>query len=138
MDVVQVTSLAVPARRRDLYDVIWDLLTSIWLAIGIIIALAATALVGSLLIQPVQTVDPRLLSDPSQHAAFLEFAKQRYGFLAGALAPAWLRGETVSTMDVLGLFDVFNAPWFRLLLLVLAANVAVCTINRLEPVWRTL
>lgn len=137
MDVVQI-GVAVPARRRDLYDVLWELLTSIWLAIGIIIALAATALVGSLLIQPVQTVDPRLLSDPTRHLAFLEFAKARYGFLAGVLAPPWLRDEAVAAMDALGLFDVFNAPWFRVLLFVLAANVTVCTINRLEPVWRTL
>ncbi len=132
MDVVQVAS------RRDPYDAVWDLLTSIWLAIAIIIALAATALVGSLLIQPVQTVDPRLLSDPAQHQAFLAFAKARYGFLAGVTAPAALRDATVGAMDAVGLFDVFNAPWFRVLLLVLAANVTVCTIDRLEPVWRTL
>lgn len=136
MDVVQVAS--APARRRDPYDVLWDLLTSIWLAIAIIIALAATALVGTLLIQPAQTVDPRLLSDPAEHQAFLAFAKARYGFLAGLLAPPWLRESTVLAMDGVGLFDVFNAPWFRALLLVLAANVSVCTMDRLEPVWRTL
>ncbi len=139
MDVVQVGAAAYAGpRRRDLYDIIWDALTSVRVAIAMIIALVAAAFVGSLLIQPVQTVDPRLLSDPAQHAAFLEFARRRYGFLAGLLAPHALRDATVSAMDALGLFDVFNAPWFRALLVVLAASVTMCTLNRLEPVWRTL
>lgn len=137
MDVVQVAALA-SSRRRDVYDVIWDALTSVRIAIAIIIGLLAASFVGSLLIQPVQTIDPRLLSDPTQHAAFLEFAKARYGFLAGPLAPPELRDATVVAMDALGLFDVFNAPWFKGLLLVLAASVTMCTLNRLEPVWRTL
>ncbi len=139
MDVVQVASAALaPARRRDVYDVIWDALTSVRIAIAIIIALVAAAFAGSLLIQPVQTVDPRLITDPTQHAAFLDFARKRYGFLAGPLAPPGLRDATVLAMDALGLFDVFNAPWFRSLLVLLAASVTMCTLNRLEPVWRTL
>ncbi len=137
MDVVQVTALA-PARRGDLYDVLWDALTSVRIAIAMIIALVAAAFVGSLLIQPVQTVDPRLITDPTQHAQFLEFAKRRYGFLAGPLAPQGVRDATVLAMDGLGLFDVFNAPWFKTLLALLGASVTMCTLNRLEPVWRTL
>jgi hypothetical protein len=84
-----------PPRRRDLYDLLWDLLTSVRVAIALIIVLTAAAFVGSLLIQPVQTVDPRLITDPEQHARFLDFARQRYGFLAGAVAPQWLRDATV-------------------------------------------
>lgn len=138
MDVVQVGAALAPPRRRDVYDVLWDALTSVRIAIAIIIALVAAALVGSLLIQPVQTVDPRLITDPTQHSAFLDFARRRYGFLAGPLATPGLRDLTVLAMDAIGLFDVFNAPWFRSLLLLLAASVTMCTLNRLEPVWRTL
>ncbi len=127
-----------PPRRRDVYDVLWDALTSVKIAIAIVIALVVAAFVGSLLIQPVQTVDPRLITDPTQHAAFLDFAKKRYGFLAGPAAPLALRDLTVVAMDAVGLFDVFNAPWFRSLLVLLAASVTMCTLNRLEPVWRTL
>jgi len=133
-----VSAAAGTARQRDLYDAIWDLFTSIYLAIAIIITLAVSALVGSLLIQPVQTLDPRLITDPLQHQAFLEFARERYGFLAGPLAPQWLRDLTVHALDALGMFDIFNAGWFRVLLLVLACNVTMCTLERLEPVWRTL
>lgn len=136
MDVVQV--IAAPAHRRDAYDLVWDLLTSVRFAIVLILLLTVAALIGSLLIQPVQTVDPRLITDPTQHQAFLDFARQRYGFLAGPLAPAWLRTATVDAMDGVGLFDVFNAPPFRAVLLVLAASVTMCTLNRLEPVWRTI
>ena len=103
-----------------------------------ILVLTAAAFVGSLLIQPVQTVDPRLITDPQQHAQFLEFAKRHYGFLAGVVAPPWVRDATVRAMDALGLFDVFNVLWFRVLLVVLACSVTMCTLNRLEPVWRTL
>lgn len=125
-------------RRRDVYDVIWEVLTSVRLAIAIVVVLAVASLIGALLIQPVQTVDPRLLADPAQREAFLEFARDRYGFLGGALAPPWLRDLTVLGLDRLGLFDVFNAGWFRVLLLVLAASVTMCTLNRLEPVWQTI
>lgn len=135
VDVVQV---AAAPRQRDLYDAAWDLFTSVKIAIAIIVLLAAFTLVGTLLIQPVQTVDERLLTDPSQRLAFLEFAQLRYGFLAGALAPPELRDLTVGLMYLIGLFDVFNAPWFRALLVVLAVSVIMCTLNRLEPVWRTL
>jgi cytochrome c biogenesis protein len=127
-----------PRRRADVYDLLWDLLTSVRIAIAMILLLTATAFVGSLLIQPVQTVDPRLITDPQLHAQFMDFARQRYGFLAGPLAPPWLRDATVSAMDAIGLFDVFNALWFRILLVVLACSVTMCTLNRLEPVWRTL
>lgn len=127
-----------PPRRRDAYDLIWDLLTSVRVAIVLILALTATAFIGSLLIQPVQTVDPTLITDPTQHQAFMDFARKRYGFLAGPLAPQALRDATVGAMDAIGLFDVFNATWFRLLLGILACSVTMCTLNRLEPVWRTL
>lgn len=130
--------VARAARQRDLYDVVWELFTSVRIAIALVIVLAAAALVGTLLVQPVQTLDPRLITDPSLHARFLEFARERYGFLAGALAMPELRAWTVETMDALGLFDVFNAPFFRVALLVLAASVTMCTLNRLEPVWRTI
>ena len=141
MDLVQVAPGAAalsPPRRRDVYDLLWDLLTSVRVAIAMILLLTVAAFVGSLLIQPVQTVDPRLITDPQQHAQFMDFARARYGFLAGALSPAWLRDATVNAMDALGLFDVFNVLWFRVLLAVLACSVTMCTLNRLEPVWRTL
>jgi cytochrome c biogenesis protein len=134
---VSAASVSI-SRRRDLYDVIWDLFTSMGLAIGIVIVLAAAAFVGTLLLQPAQTVDPNLLIDPERRASFLGFARERYGFLAGPLAPDWLRDATVQALDAVGLFDIFNAGWFRVLLLVLACNVTMCTMQRLEPVWRTL
>jgi cytochrome c biogenesis protein len=136
--VAPAAAALAPPRRRDVYDVLWDLLTSVRIAIALILLLTAAAFIGSLLIQPVQTVDPRLITDPQQHAQFMNFARARYGFLAGPLAPQWLRDATVETMDALNLFDVFNALWFRALLVVLACSVTMCTLNRLEPVWRTL
>jgi cytochrome c biogenesis protein len=134
---VSAASISI-SRRRDIYDVIWDAFTSMGLAIGIIVVLAVAAFVGTLLLQPAQTVDPNLLIDPERRGSFLAFARERYGFLAGPLAPPWLRDLTVQTLDGLGLFDIFNAAWFRVLLLVLACNVTMCTVQRLEPVWRTL
>ena len=39
-------------------------------------------------------------------------------------------------LSTLQLFDMYNAPWFRLLIAFLALNLGVCSINRFPSTWK--
>ncbi|MBT3256492.1 MAG: cytochrome c biogenesis protein ResB [Deltaproteobacteria bacterium] len=95
--------------------VIWEFLSSVWeflssvkLTIVLLILLAIVSIVG--------TVIP-------QGQGAVEFAKN--------LHPAMFR-----FFKTLQLFDMYNAPWFRLLIAFLALNLVVCSINRFPSTWK--
>jgi len=44
--------------------------------------------------------------------------------------------QTIRLLNALGLFDVFHAPWFILLLGLLGANITLASIDRFPQVWR--
>ena len=44
--------------------------------------------------------------------------------------------QTVRILNALGLFDVFHAWWFILLLGLLGANIALASLERFPQVWR--
>ena len=43
-----------------------------------------------------------------------------------------------SIFNFLGLFDMYHSWWFRLLILLLAVNIVVCSINRLSVLWKII
>lgn len=95
-----------PSKKNP--NVIWEFLSSVKLTIVLLILLAIVSIVG--------TVIP-------QGQGAVEFAKN--------LHPAMFRFFTT-----LQLFDMYNAPWFRLLIVFLALNLVVCSINRFPSTWK--
>lgn len=121
--------LAIFARRRRGRDSrfsfsgkrLWRTFSSLKLAVILIIALAVASVLGTLLPQ----LPSGTAADPKALAQWLTAARDKYGPLA-------------SLYWSLGLFDVFHAPWFLLLLAALTLNTIVCTINRFKAVWRAV
>jgi cytochrome c biogenesis protein len=93
-----------------LLNKVWKFFTSIKLTIVLLISLAATSVVGTLI---PQNEDP---------AAYV----QAFGQLAFQL------------FSVLGLFDMYHSWWFQTLILLLTANIIVCSIDRLSATWKII
>jgi cytochrome c biogenesis protein len=87
----------------------WDFFCSLKLSIGLLIALAATSIIG--------TVIPQ---GPEQE--YLEHI-----------------GPTkVKIYSALGFFDMYHSWWFILLLYLLTVNLIACSVKRLPRVWKTI
>lgn len=82
---------------------IWDFFASVKLSFALLLALAVTSVLG--------TVIPQ-----KEHAGHYE---ELYGAAGGRL------------VEALGLHDMYHAPWFLLLMAGLAVNLIVCSLNRL-------
>jgi len=83
---------------------VWKFFTSIKLTVALLLTLAATSIVGTLI---PQNEDP---------AAYV----QAYGEFVFRL------------FSTLGIFDMYHSWWFQSLLLLLTANIVVCSIDRLS------
>lgn len=97
-------------KSDNLTDRVWKFFASVKLSVVLLLALAATSVIG--------TVIP-------QNAAPAMYI-QRYG-------------ETLYTLfNTLDFFDMYHAWWFRLLLGLLTINIIVCSINRLQATWKII
>ncbi len=85
---------------------IWSFFASVKLSFALLLALAATSIAGTLLPQ----------KEPAE-VYIREFGQNWGGLILG-----------------LGLDDMYHAPWFLLLLSALAANLVICSLNRLPGV----
>jgi cytochrome c biogenesis protein len=85
-------------------DALWKLFTSIKLTLVLLLSLAATSIIGTLIPQN---------SEPASYVAAY--------------------GETLFRFFwVLGLFDMYHSWWFQILIILLAANVVVCSADRIS------
>jgi len=100
---------------------LWHFLTSMKLAIILLLVLAVAAIVGALVIQaPAGVAD-----DPPARAEWLAGGRPRFG--------GW-----TDPMATLGIFWIFSTIWFRLLVGLLAASLIACTVQRIPGTWRTM
>lgn len=99
---------------------LWRLLTSMRVAMALMIVLAGLCVIGSLLIQ----IPTGLGDDPALRAQWLDSIRPRYGALTGV-------------MDALGLFNIFNSLVFRILVAALTISLIACSVHRIPGVWRT-
>lgn len=102
-------------------DWAWQSLSSVQLAIILILAIAAGGFVGAAIMQ----APPPALDSPEQYDVWLDQARIKYGMWAGPF-------------DRLQFFQVFGSAWFRLLVALLAANIFVCTLTRLPRLLSTV
>ena len=89
---------------------VWDFFTSIRLTVVLLISLAATSIIGTLV---PQNEDP---------AAYV----QAFG------------GFVYQLFSLLGVFDMYHSWWFQTLLLLLTVNIVVCSIDRLSATWKII
>jgi len=96
--------MAVQTSANGRTDAIWNLLASVRLTLVLLLSLAVTSIIGTLIPQN---------SDP---AAYLSaFGETLFRFFG-----------------VLGLFDMYHSWWFQVLMVLLSVNIVVCSIDRMS------
>ncbi len=98
------------AIAADPFNKIWNVFASVKLTIVLLFSLAATSIIGTLI---PQNEDPQ---------AYFQ-----------AFGPALYR-----LFSILDLFDMYHSWWFQLLILLLTANIIVCSIDRMSANRRIL
>jgi cytochrome c biogenesis protein len=91
-------------------DRLWKAFASVKLTIVLLLTLAATSIIGTLI--------------PQNEAPVAYF--EAFGELLYRL------------FSLLGLFDMYHSWWFRALILLLVVNIVVCSIDRLQATWKII
>ena len=91
-------------------NAIWKFFTSLRLTVALLLTLAITSVIGTLL---PQNEDP-----DAYRKAFGEMGYKLLSFL--------------------DLFDMYHSWWFQLLLLLLVFNIVACSIHRLSAIWQII
>jgi cytochrome c biogenesis protein len=89
---------------------LWKTFASVKLTVVFLLTLAATSIIGTLI--------PQNETPIAYVQAFGEFLYRLF--------------------SLLGLFDMYHSWWFRSLILLLTANIVVCSIDRLQITWRII
>jgi len=90
-------------------NALWRFFSSVRLTIVLLIVLAITSIIGTLI--------------PQQGQGAVQFAR--------SLSPGWF-----SFFSSLGLFDMYHSIWFRLLLGCLGLNLIICSVDRFPGAWK--
>jgi len=98
------------SKQRNLPQSLWDLFCSLKLTMSLLISLALTSIIGTIIPQ----------GPPPQ-----EYLEQ--------ISPAKFK-----LYQSLGFFDMYHSWWFILLLGLLTANLVSCSIKRLPHIWQTI
>jgi len=89
---------------------LWKTFASVKLTIVLLLTLAATSIIGTLI--------PQNETPVAYVQAFGEFLYRLFALL--------------------GLFDMYHSWWFRALILLLVGNIVICSIDRLQATWKIL
>ncbi len=95
---------------------IWNLFSSVTLAIVLIAAIALSSIVGTVI---------------EQNAIKARNIQVISTFVGESLAPA-----AYSFLDALGFMDMYRSWWFLMLLCLLSLNLMVCSFDRLPRIWK--
>lgn len=105
-------------KNKSIVDKIWDVFSSVKLAVVVFSVISITSIVGTVIEQQAQ---------PERNIKLL--AK----FVGEDFAPAAYR-----ILDTLGFTDMFRSWWFMALLFIFIANLIVCSIERLPKIWKVV
>lgn len=106
------------AKNKTLIDRIWDLFASIKLAIVIFATLALTSIIGTVIEQN---------AEPAKNIKLLT---KLFGQSA---APSLFK-----VFDSLGFMDMYHSWWFVAILVFFAANLIICSIDRLPRIMKAV
>ena len=99
-------------------DRIWNLFSSVKLAVIVFSIISLTSIVGTVIEQQ---------AEPARNIKLLT------KFFGEDFAPAAFR-----ILDAMGFTDMFRSWWFMLLLFIFASNLIICSIDRLPKIWRVV
>jgi cytochrome c biogenesis protein len=120
----QATGAAASPSAMDRVDRglegLWHFLSSMRVAMVLMLAIAALGVVGSLVIQ----APPGVVADPGAKADWLDGIRPRFG--------GW-----TDVMNNLQLFEIFNSVLFRILVAALTISLIACSIHRIPGMVRT-
>ena len=92
------------------FNQLWKTFASVKLTIFLLLTLAATSIIGTLV--------PQNEAPAAYVQAFGEFLYRLFALL--------------------GLFDMYHSWWFRALILLLVGNIVICSIDRLQATWKII
>src|SRR6266498_2048008 len=101
--------MALTTNKRGFLQGLWDFFCSLKLSISLLILLAVTSIIG--------TVIPQLPNVPPEYLQSLSSGK-------------------LFLYKNLGFFNMYHSWWFMLLLYLLTVNLVACSIKRLPRVWK--
>lgn len=99
---------------------LWHLLSSMRVAMIIMLVIAALGVFGSLIIQAPTAV----MDDPAAKANWLNEVRPKFG--------GW-----TNVLDTLQVFQIFNSIYFRILVAALTISLIACSVHRIPGIWRT-
>ena len=94
----------------DPFNTIWKFFSSVRLTVVLLLTLASTSIIGTLIPQ-----------NEAPQAYMQAFGPSLYRFF-----------------DLLGFLDLYHSWWFQTLMLLLALNILICSIDRLSATWRII
>ncbi|HBG93225.1 MAG: hypothetical protein A2X54_04680 [Nitrospirae bacterium GWF2_44_13] len=103
-------------KNQTLTDKIWDIFSSVKFAVVIFALIALTSIIGTII---------------EQNAAPEKNIKLIGKLFGDSLAPT-----LYNAFDFLGFMDMYHSWWFVALLMLFAANLTVCSIDRLPLIWK--
>lgn len=104
------------AKNKTITDKIWGMFASIKFAVVIFSLIALTSIVGTVIEQN---------AEPAKNLKIL--AK----FVGKSAAPA-----AYSILNKLGFMDMYHSWWFITFLLLFAANLIICSLDRIPRIWK--
>ncbi len=104
--------------KKDIFELVWDFLASVKLAIALLIMLSLTSIVGTIVEQN---------AEPAQNIKLL--AK----FFGDSSAPS-----VYNVFAKLGFMDMYDSWWFLGLLAMFGINLIVCSLERFPKTWKVV
>jgi len=105
---------------NELLEKLWRVATSMRTALALMIALAALAFIGTMLVQ----APTGMADDPEAYRAWLDTVRPKYG--------GW-----TNVLDTVGFFSIFSSWWFRGIVAGIVASISACSVNRFRGLWKT-
>jgi cytochrome c biogenesis protein len=103
---------------------LWRLFTSVDFAVVQILVIALMAVVG----MTIEQLPDFAFRSAGDYATAMELIHERYDPVFGA--------SLVTIFERIGVFTVFESPWFGIALVVLVLSIIICTLDRTPRLWR--
>ena len=105
-------------KKKTIFDRIWDVFSSVKLAIIIFALISMTSIVGTIIEQQ---------ADPEKNIKVLV---KMFGIGHDTAH------SVLEVLDRLGFTDMYHSWWFLAFLLIFASNLIICSLDRLPRVWK--